>query len=99
MAKFIRFPAVKKKTGGLCRTTIWRLEHEGDFPKRRALTPRVVVWDEAEVDKWIRTHGTGYALVPGTRKADMPVRPNKRSDDRKHNGNDDGTLKRPSRMD
>lgn len=71
MSNMIRFPAVQVKTGGLSRSTIYRLERNGFFPKRRVVTPRIVVWDENEIDTWIQTQNGGYGLVPGTRKADM----------------------------
>jgi len=29
------------------RTTLWRLEHSGHFPRRRVITPKIVVWYEA----------------------------------------------------
>ena len=71
MSKMIRFPAVQDKIGGLSRSTIYRLERDGFFPKRRVVTPRIVVWDESEIDAWIQTQNSGYGLVPGTRKVDM----------------------------
>jgi prophage regulatory protein len=55
MAKLLRFPGVQVKTGGLSRTTIWRLERDGLFPKRRLLTGKIVAWDEAEIDEWIKS--------------------------------------------
>ena len=70
MSKLLRFPAVHAKTGGLCRTTIWRLEQEGLFPKRRKVGPKFVVWDEKEIDDWIISREKGCGMIPGTRKAD-----------------------------
>ena len=64
MSKLLRYPAVKAKTGGLSRTTIWRLEHSGRFPRRRVVTPKIVVWDEAEIDIWIESRDKGYGYVP-----------------------------------
>lgn len=51
--RFLRYPEVKAKTGGLSRSTIWRRERAGDFPKHRQLTPNAVGWLEREVDEWI----------------------------------------------
>jgi prophage regulatory protein len=48
---YLTFEQVKKMTG-LSRTTIWRLEKLGEFPKRRQLTVRRVGWDESEVRGW-----------------------------------------------
>jgi len=55
MAQLLRFPGVQIKTGGLSRTTIWRLERDGLFPKRRLLTGKIVAWDESEIDEWIQS--------------------------------------------
>ena len=63
MSKLLRFPAVKAKTGGLSRTTIWRLEQSGRFPKRRIVTPKIIMWDEAEIDKWIQSRDKGYGYI------------------------------------
>jgi predicted DNA-binding transcriptional regulator AlpA len=71
MSRLIRFPDVQAKTGGLSRSTIWRLEHEGNFPKRRVVTSRIVVWDEDEIDAWVHSQNWGFGLVPGTRKKDI----------------------------
>tara|TARA_R110002049_G_scaffold309186_1_gene518212 strand:+ start:27150 stop:27290 length:141 start_codon:yes stop_codon:yes gene_type:complete len=37
---------------GLSRTTIWRLEQTGDFPKRVQLSPNAVGWRESEINHW-----------------------------------------------
>ena len=65
MAKLIRFPVVQARTGGLSRTTIWRLERKGAFPKRRLLTSRIVAWDEAEIDRWIESRNQQFGPPPG----------------------------------
>ena len=52
--KLLRFPQVKEITG-LSRTTLWRLEKAGKFPKSRAISSRMTVWLESEVLAWI--HG------------------------------------------
>lgn len=38
---------------GLSRTTLWRMEREGKFPKRRKLVGHRVGWLESEVEVWI----------------------------------------------
>ena len=38
---------------GLSRTTLWRLEKGGDFPRRKQLSPRRVGWLESEVAIWL----------------------------------------------
>jgi len=35
------------------KTTIWRLERQGRFPKRIRISPRRVGWLQSEVDAWI----------------------------------------------
>ena len=37
------------------RTTIWREEREGRFPKRVQLSPGRVGWNSDEIDGWIET--------------------------------------------
>ena len=68
--RFIRRPELVAKVG-LCATTIFNLERAGKFPKHILLTPRVAVWDETEVDAWMRdqmTKAAPPARVPGPRK-------------------------------
>lgn len=68
--RFIRRPELVAKVG-LCATTIFNLERAGRFPKHILLTPRVAVWDETEVDTWMRdqmTKGAPPAHVPRSRK-------------------------------
>jgi prophage regulatory protein len=50
--KLLRFPAVRERTG-LSRSTIWRLERHGDFPKHRRISANAVAWVEEEVMIWI----------------------------------------------
>ena len=38
---------------GLSRVTIWRLEQQGEFPEKIALSPNRVGWLENEVSDWI----------------------------------------------
>lgn len=40
---------------GLSRTTIWRMERSGQFPKRVQLGAKCVGWIEGEVIDWIET--------------------------------------------
>lgn len=50
--RFIRLHAVRDRTG-LSRSTIWRLERRGDFPKHRRISLNAVGWLECEVDQWV----------------------------------------------
>jgi prophage regulatory protein len=45
---------VRERTG-LSRSTIWRLERQGDFPKHRRISANVVAWVEEEVMGWIHS--------------------------------------------
>ena len=38
---------------GLCRATLWRMEKDGDFPKRIRISERCVGWLEHEVEAWL----------------------------------------------
>jgi prophage regulatory protein len=38
----------------LSRSTIWRMERAGHFPKRRRLSVNKVAWWEPEIEEWIR---------------------------------------------
>ena len=49
---FLRWPAVHKRTG-LSRSTIWRIERRGEFPKRRRLSAGAVGWRGSEIDAWV----------------------------------------------
>jgi prophage regulatory protein len=61
---FLRFPAVRARTG-LSRTTVWRLERQGDFPRHRRISSNAVAWAEHEVADWIRSKlGTSSQPLP-----------------------------------
>ncbi len=49
---FLRLPQVKSATG-LSKSTIYARIAEGTFPKQIALGPRLVVWVESDIQKWI----------------------------------------------
>lgn len=53
LLRMLRFPAVHDRTG-LSRSTVWRLERAGSFPRHRRLSANTVAWAEDEVDAWIR---------------------------------------------
>jgi predicted DNA-binding transcriptional regulator AlpA len=39
----------------LSRSTIWRLERHGGFPRHRRISKSAVAWAEHEVADWIRS--------------------------------------------
>jgi prophage regulatory protein len=51
--RFIREPECHV-ISGLSRTTRWRLEREGAFPKRRRISPNACAWLESEIMEWLR---------------------------------------------
>jgi len=50
--KFLRLPQVKQTTG-LSKSSIYARIAEGTFPKQIPLGPRLVVWVESDIQKWI----------------------------------------------
>jgi prophage regulatory protein len=51
--RLLRFGEVRQRTG-LSRSTIWRMERRGAFPRRIKVSLNVVAWREDEVSEWIR---------------------------------------------
>jgi prophage regulatory protein len=43
----------RKQRTGVSRTTAWRLEKVGKFPKRRIVSDGLVGWLESEINEWI----------------------------------------------
>lgn len=50
--RILRWPELQQITG-YSRTTIWRLEQEGKFPKRRQIGANMVGWISSEVSQWL----------------------------------------------
>jgi prophage regulatory protein len=63
----LRWYEVKERTG-LSRSTIWRLEGSGIFPRRRQLGGNSVGWVEAEIQEWLE--GRPFAVVGGGEEAE-----------------------------
>ena len=51
--RFVREPECRQLTG-LSRTTRWRLEREGLFPRRRKLSRNAVGWRHSELLDWLQ---------------------------------------------
>jgi prophage regulatory protein len=51
--RLLRFAAVRDRTG-LSRSTIWRLERKGLFPRHVNASVNIVAWLEEDVSAWIR---------------------------------------------
>jgi prophage regulatory protein len=54
--RIIREPECKRRSG-LSRATRWRLERDGNFPRRRRISPGASGWLESEFTGWLRTRG------------------------------------------
>lgn len=56
MSKILR-PKQLAQYLSLSVTTIWRLQKEGDFPKKIQLSAKAVGWNEAEIVAWLEKRG------------------------------------------
>ena len=63
--RLVYYPEIKKLTG-LSRSTIWKMEKTGRFPRRRLISTNRVAWLESEVHDWIRSRAEveGAAIQP-----------------------------------
>ncbi len=52
--EFLRETEVCQKVK-LSRVTIWRMEKNGLFPKRRQVAPKSVRWLRQEVEEWMQS--------------------------------------------
>ncbi len=50
--RFLREPEVARVTG-LSRTTRWRMERRGEFPRRRTISRNAVAWLASEIETWM----------------------------------------------
>jgi prophage regulatory protein len=62
--RFLREREVRSMTG-LSRTTRWRLERVGQFPRRRQISPGAVGWLESEVLAWMNRGSDSVRVVQG----------------------------------
>jgi prophage regulatory protein len=51
--QLVRIAEVCKMTG-LSRTTIWRLQHARDFPRRVQISWGAVGWHLSDIEEWMR---------------------------------------------
>jgi len=70
--RFLRATEVAEKVG-LSQTTIWRLERDGDFPRRRQLGPNSVGWLESEIEEWMASREVAQPATAGG--GSIPERP------------------------
>ena len=50
--RIVMFPEVRAVTG-LGRTTIWRLETQGKFPRRFYVSKGMIAWRKSDIEKWM----------------------------------------------
>jgi prophage regulatory protein len=75
--KALRWQKIHELTG-ISRTTVWRLETDGKFPRRRRLTGNAVAWIEEEILEWLNSREVGMGQAPGNRKERAQGRDGKR---------------------
>ena len=61
MLTLLRFPAVRERTG-LSRSTIWRLERQGAFPRHHRISANAVAWVEDDIAEWIQAKVSRVAV-------------------------------------
>ena len=66
--KFLRIRQVMQLTG-LSRMTIYRLERDGRFPKRRQLSQNSVAWLESEITDWAESRPIALLRIQLTRSS------------------------------
>ena len=50
----------------LSRTTRWRLERDGRFPKKRHISAKRVAWLESEILEWMESRANTAPIEPGS---------------------------------
>ena len=60
--EFLRWPRVRQLTG-LSRSTVWRLEKNGQFPARRKLSANSIGWSLIELQAWMQSRSAATALA------------------------------------
>ena len=63
--RFLREKQCRDITG-LSRTTRWRLERAGLFPKRYRISPGAIAWLESQVQEWIESRANTIPIEPGS---------------------------------
>ncbi|MCZ6848112.1 MAG: AlpA family phage regulatory protein [Alphaproteobacteria bacterium] len=61
--RFIGESEIKKITS-LSRSTRWRLEREGRFPKKRHLSANRIGWLQSEILEWIESRANTAPIEP-----------------------------------
>ena len=53
--RIIRTPAVLAMIGNCSRSSVWRWEKAGEFPKRIKIGTRAMGWKLSDIKEWIET--------------------------------------------
>lgn len=78
--RILHWAEVKQMTG-LSRSTTWRMQRTGAFPRSIALSPGRVGWWESELAAWRKARGAGRfrppaaPRLPGTARRARPPEP------------------------
>jgi prophage regulatory protein len=56
-SRVLRIVEVSERVG-LCRSSIWRMVKENQFPHPSHLSKRAVGWLDIQIDEWLRTRAT-----------------------------------------
>jgi prophage regulatory protein len=59
---FLKAKEVMELTG-LSRVTIWRMERDGNFPRRVEISPRRIGWIKSELDEWAANRPRVEAII------------------------------------
>lgn len=74
--RYLRWKEVER-SAGISRTTAWRLQRAGDFPRPYVISPGRVGYLEAEVDAW-RTSRGHRGVAPAARPSELLAAPGAR---------------------
>jgi prophage regulatory protein len=61
---YLRWPTVQE-VAALSRVTIWRMERDGKFPRRRQISANSVGWLKSEIDAWVDSREQVVAISAG----------------------------------
>ena len=62
---YLRWPTVQE-VSALSRVTVWRMERDGVFPRRRQLSANSVGWLKSEVDAWVDSRAQVTSIAYGS---------------------------------
>lgn len=61
-----------RRISGLSRTTRWRLERKGEFPRRRQISPGAVGWLSSELATWLSARRPSSEVPSPAPAAEVP---------------------------